>query len=254
MKLYLLAAGYATRMYPLTRARAKPLLDVAGRPILAHILDRLVDLDDVSEAVVISNARFAADFRSFAEDFVTEQGAKLPLRVLDDGTTDDAGRLGAIGDLALALREVPPGDEDFVVAAGDNLLGFDLRPVQAELRRRQAPVLVARQVTREGPSAYNEVTLSSEPGSEGRVVSFREKPPDPRTDLAAIALYFLPARIAEVLPRYLAQGGNPDAPGHFIAWLVGETPVFALPMEGEWFDIGSLEGLEHARAHFRPGL
>ena len=241
MKAFLLAAGYATRMYPLTRERAKPLLEVGGRSILDHLLDRVLALEDLSEVVVIGNARFADQLEAWRESV----DVAVPLRVLNDGSRDDGDKLGAIGDIAFALGEVPLAGEDWLVAAGDNLLGFDLRPLQRRFLAQRRPTLVLRQVERAGgPSPYNEVTL----GEERRVLRFREKPTDPQTDLAAIALYFFTHEVAELLGRYLAEGGNPDAPGHFIAWLVERVEVGAVRFEGDWFDIGSLAGLERTRA------
>lgn len=248
MKAYLLAAGYATRMYPLTRDRPKPLLEVAGAPILSHMVERVLELQGLSELVVIANARFARAF----EDWASGLSLPVPLRVLNDGSTCDDDKLGAVGDLAFALSRAPVGDEDWLVAAGDNLLAFDLRLLQQRfLALGRDPLLALRRVDHASsgqPSKYNDVTLDD----TGRVVRFEEKPRRPVSDLAAIALYFFPAFVAELLPRYLAQGGNADAPGHFIAWLVGQVPVRGTPVPGAWFDIGSVEGLEHAREHFVP--
>jgi glucose-1-phosphate thymidylyltransferase len=244
LKAFLLAAGYATRMYPLTRDRPKPLLEVAGRCILDHLMDRVLALEGLSEVVVIGNARFADPFEAWRES----ADVAVPLRVLNDGSSDDSDKLGAIGDIAFALREVPLVGEDWLVAAGDNLLGFDLRPLQRRFLAQRRPTLVLRQVEHGGgPSPYNEVSL----GEDGRVRRFREKPADPRTDLAAIALYFFTPEVAELLGHYLAEGGNPDAPGHFIAWLVERVEEGAARSGGDWFDIGSLEGLEHARSLYR---
>jgi glucose-1-phosphate thymidylyltransferase len=244
VKAYLLAAGYATRMHPLTRDFPKPLLEVAGAPILSHILARVLALDGLSEVVVIANERFADPFDRWAGDLETP----VPVRVLNDGSTCDEDKLGAIGDLAFAVEQVPPAGEDWLVAAGDNLLGFDLRVLQRLQARHGETLLAVREVEREGPSRYNEVVRDE----RGRVIRFREKPADPQSGLAAIALYFFPPEVAELLPRYLAEGGNPDAPGHFIAWLVGRVPVRGADLPGDWFDIGSLEGLAHAREHYVP--
>ena len=246
MKAYLLAAGYATRMYPLTRDRPKPLLEVAGQPILSHIVDRVVALDDLSEIVVIGNDRFHDAFASWADGLRLE----VPLRVLNDGSSSVHDKLGAIGDLGFALREVPTGDEDWLVAAGDNLLAFDLRDLQRRYQKRGTAQLAVREVPPEQqePRKYNEVTRDE----TGRVLRFREKPPDPSSPWVAIALYFLPATAAARLHMYLEQGGNPDAPGHFIEWLAARDEVFAERLPGGWFDIGSLAGLDHARAHFVP--
>lgn len=245
MKAVLLCAGYATRLYPLTRDRPKPLLEVGGRPLLSSILERVLELPDLSEIAVVTNAKFADAFRVWAAD----AGSPVPLRVLDDGTTSDADKLGASGDLAFALREMPLAGEDLVVVAGDNLLGFDLRPLHAEFCVHRRPTLVVRTIeTRLRPSPYNEVTLSP----DGRVRAFREKPADPKTNLVAIALYFHPAEVEGWLRTYLEEGGNPDAPGHFVAWLVDRTDVRAVRFDGDWHDIGSLDALAAARAAIEP--
>lgn len=245
MKAFLLAAGYATRMYPLTRERAKPLLEVGGAAILDHLLDRILPLPGLSEVIVIANDRFAKDFEAWA----LVRSAPVPVRVLNDSSTCEADKRGAIGDLAFALERVPVGAEEWLVAAGDNLLGFDLAPLARVFREHAGATLLAvREVPCEGPSPYNEVTLDP----TGRVLRFREKPRDPRSGLAAIALYFLPAAVAVRVPEYLDAGGNPDAPGHFVAWLVERCEVRAVPIAGPWFDIGSLAGLAQARAHFVP--
>lgn len=245
MKALLLAAGYATRLHPLTRDRPKPLLEVAGKPLLGHILERVRALPDVSEIVIVGNHRFHAALRAWAD----REGARggPPLRVLDDGSTSDDDKLGANGDIAFALERMELGDEDLLVVAGDNLLGFDLRPLHEAFVRRRLPQLAVRQIpVPDGPSPYNEVSVDD----DGRVVGFREKPADPRSPWVAIALYFYPPEIVGWVQRYLAEGGNPDAPGYFAAWLVQHTQVVAEPFEGEWYDIGSHEALADARRRF----
>lgn len=242
MKVVLLCAGYATRMYPLTRDFPKPLLEVAGAPILSHLLARTATLPGVDEVVVLANHRFAPQLRAWAD----AARSPVPIRLLDDGSTDESNRLGALGDLALAAREIPLAGHDALVAAGDNLVLFDLAPLARVYARRRAPQLAVRRAPRDAQrSLYNEVLLDS---ATGRVTRFHEKPPDPESDLAAIALYFLPPAAWPRLERYLAEGGNRDAPGHFIAWLVRETAVYAEPVRGPWFDIGDLDSLARARA------
>ncbi len=243
MKALLLAAGYATRLYPLTRDRPKPLLDVGGKPMLTRILERVLELPDLSQVVVVGNAKFAHLLR----DWARQVDCPVPIRVLDDGSTDDSNKLGATGDIAFALAECPLDGEDLLVVGGDNLLGFDLRPLYAAFQRQRTPLLAVRRVdVGPGPSPYNEVTLDA----SDRVVRFREKPADPQSDLVAICLYFHPPDVAERLRRYLEQGGDPDAPGHFVAWLVDDTPVHAARFEGDWFDVGGHEALAQARERF----
>lgn len=248
MKVILLAAGYATRLYPLTRDRAKPLLDVGGRPIASRIVDRLMGLDGVRDVTVITNARFADSFRRWRDTFE----CPVPIKVLDDGTLSEHDRLGAVGDLAFALRARPPEDEAVLVAAGDNLVEFDIETVARDFAANPAPRLTVRRVERNGPSRYNEVCFGPDDDArgEGRVVRFREKPADPTSSWAAIALYFFPPQVADWVETYLANGGNPDAPGHFIAWLVENTPTYASRLDGEWLDIGTPETLAAARARF----
>jgi len=246
VKVYVLAAGYATRLYPLTRDCAKPLLEVGGLPILTRILDRALALPRVSEAIVIGNDRFAADFDVWQENYT----AQVPVRILNDGSRTAEDRLGAIGDMAFALEQIPLAGEDWLVVAGDNLLEFDLASAQRHFEEERCPTLVVRERGPEppGPSRYNEVLLDS----RGTVMRFTEKPDLATSPHAAIAVYFFTPAIADLLEQYLRDDGLPDAPGHFIAWLVGQTPVTAAPLRGEWHDIGDRRSLEAARAREWP--
>lgn len=244
MKVVLLAAGFATRMHPLTRERAKPLLEVGGRAIVDYILRRALALEGVSSGVVVTNARFHAGFERWLAGFE----AKVPLSLVCDGVHEEARRLGAVGDLRLGLEAAGGGEDDsYLVVSGDNLIDSDLAPLAAEFRRRGAPLVVVRELAGAvPPRRHGEVELDG----DGRVTSFREKPDDPRSPLAATSLYFFPPEVRALVGEYLAAGGNPDAPGHFVEWLVRRRPVYAARFEGRWFDVGSLESLAAARAAF----
>ena len=152
MKIYVLAAGYATRLYPLTEHCAKPLLEVGGRPILSRILDRALALPDISEVVVIGNQRFSEDLEDWQQDY----HSRVPVRILNDGSHSEKDRLGAIRDLAFGIEQVPPGTEDWLVIAGDNLLEFDLLAVQQHFLKQRCPTLVVRERT---PEPRGSVTL-----------------------------------------------------------------------------------------------
>jgi glucose-1-phosphate thymidylyltransferase len=219
---------------------AKPLLEVGGAPILSHLLRRVECIPELTEVVVAGNHRFAESLIDWSNSI----GCRVPLSVLDDGVSEADERLGAIGDLIFALRQVPNEDEDLLVVAGDNLLDFDLAPLYRDFKAEGKPMLVTRRVDHgEGPSPYNAVRVDE----RGQVLEFQEKPRHPFGDMSAIALYFLRPETPRLLGEYLASGGNSDAPGHFISWLVSVESVFARPMLGRWFDIGSLESLREAR-------
>lgn len=240
MKAYVLAAGYATRLYPLTRDCPKPLLEVAGQPILTHVARRLATLEQLDEIVVVTNSRFFPAVEAWRQAC----GLEVATTVLDDGTRDEGSRLGAVGDLAFAIERVPPAGEPFVVAAGDAIFDFDIRALQREFSLSGQTLLVVREVAHDGgPTSYNEVVVAA----DGGVQSFREKPPDASSGLAAIALYFFPPEVVALLDRYLREGGNSDAPGHFVAWLVERVPAVAARFEGRWSDIGTHETLAEAR-------
>lgn len=240
MKAYVLAAGYATRLGVIARDRAKPLLDVGGKPVLSHTLARLQEVEGLSEVVVVTNARFHDQFVVWAKS----APAGVRVRVLDDGSTRAEERLGAIGDLAFAVGREPPGDQPWFVVAGDNLIDFDLRPATRAFRDLNRPLLLLRCVhSADVEGRYNEVVLDD----EGRVVRVREKPPDPQTGITAIAAYFFTPDVVDLLETYLEESDERDAPGHFISWLVERTPVEGFFFEGEWFDTGNLEALRAAR-------
>lgn len=239
MRAVLLAAGFATRMYPLTRDRAKPLLEVGGRPILSHILDRVLEIPDLSSITVVTNHRFAADFERWRDGAMSS----VPIRVVDDGSMSDDDKRGAIADLRLALAGTD-SREPFVVVAGDNLIDFSLASLAATFRATGRALIVLRTIEGEvPPRRHGEVTLDA----TSRVVRFREKPDDPRSRQTATCIYFFPADVEPLLTRYLDEGRNPDAPGYFIQWLVERVPVDGRPFEGRWFDIGNLESYERAR-------
>lgn len=236
MKAVILAAGYATRLYPLTVDRPKPLLSVAGRPILDHLLERLRTIEGIDGLYLVTNARFAPAFREWAAR------APRPVDVVDDGTRDEASRLGAIGDLALVLEQEGI-DEDLVVVAGDNLFTDSLQGFGRYGRERQAPVVAVYDVgDLELVRQYNAMEVDG----EGRILFFQEKPERPRSTLTGIALYYYPRRALPLVHRYLAEGGNPDQPGRLVEWLYRRVDVYTWPVPGLWFDIGSKEQLAEA--------
>jgi len=239
LKAVILAGGYATRLYPLTRDRPKHLLEVDGRPLLELLLERL-PLGELDAVYVVTNAKFAERFREWAESYPTD------VIVLDDGTTSEEDRLGAIGDLQLVI-ESEDLDEDLIVAAGDNIFTERLDDFARFGRERDAPAIAVYDV---GDLEAMKQLSSIGVDADSQLVTFEEKPEQPESTLAGIALYFYPRAILPLVGQYLAEGNNPDQPGRLIGWLYRRTPVYAWRVPGRWFDIGTPETLAEAERLF----
>jgi glucose-1-phosphate thymidylyltransferase len=238
MKALVLAAGYATRLYPLTLDRPKALLEVGGRPMLDRILERLEAMG-VDETIVVTNAKFTPHFEEWA-------GGRAGVTIVNDGTTSNDDRLGAIGDIAFVLDQLHV-DDDLVVVAGDNLFSEDISGFAAYGQEVDAPVLAIHDVGELSlMREYNQVEVDS----EGRVTFMEEKPENARTTLAGIALYYYPRRALPLIRQYLAEGNNPDQPGRLPEWLYAHTPVYTWQLPGGWYDIGSAETLQEADTIF----
>jgi glucose-1-phosphate thymidylyltransferase len=240
MKALVLAAGYATRLRPLTDETAKPLLELAGRPMIDYLCDRIDEAIAVSELHVVSNARFAADFERWAD---ARRGRLRPL-VHDDGSRCNEERLGAIADIRFVIERAGLEDDDLLVVAGDNLFDFSLATMVEFWRSKAGAscVAVQRCLDVERISSYGVVGLSP----EGRVTEFVEKPKQPASDLIATAAYIYAREHAALIESYLAEGNSPDQPGNFLAWLSLREPVFGFVFEETWIDIGSSDQLREA--------
>jgi glucose-1-phosphate thymidylyltransferase len=233
VRLLLLAAGYATRLYPLTLDRPKPLLAVGGRPMVDRLLDSVAPIG-FDATYLVTNAKFAPQFRDWASD--------KGVTVVDDGTTSDDDRLGAIGDIGFVV-EREAIDDDLVVVAGDNLFSETLEGFGAAARRG-APLLAVYDV---GDlelirGRYNTIEIAD----NGRLTYFEEKPDAPRSTLTGIALYFYPRATLPLVREYLESGNDPDQPGRLVQWLYPRVDVHTWRVPGRWFDIGSREQLDEA--------
>ena len=220
MKVIILAAGYATRLYPLTLTQPKPLLPVAGKPMIDHVIDNLAPIPGIDRIIVVTNAKFAGHFQNWADDYRAKK-AKLDFTIVNDGSTDDTNKLGAIGDIKYVLD-----------------------------REKNAPVLALYDVGNlEEIKKYNAITLDD----AGRITFFEEKPKEPKSTLTGIALYYYPKHTLPLLRQYIAEGNNPDQPGRLVQWLYPRTPFYTWTVPGLWFDIGSKETLVEANEIFEIG-
>jgi glucose-1-phosphate thymidylyltransferase len=227
----ILAGGYATRLRPLTETVAKPLLPLAGRPMIEYIVDAIEQVEEVAAIHVVTNSRFAGDFEAWA----VSRGASR-IRVHDDGTTSNEDRLGAIGDIAFVVERAGLDASDLLVVAGDNLFSFGLgEMVEVWRESGEASVVALRDVgDRELARRYGVVELDA----NDRVVGFLEKPDDPPSTLAATATYLFGRGHVALVRTYLDEGNPPDPSGPFVAWLAGREPVYGFRFEGDWLDIG----------------
>ena len=245
MKIVILAAGYATRLYPLTLTQPKPLLPVGSQPMIDYVLDNLAPIGGIDRVYVVSNAKFASHFQKWADGYRSTK-SKLDFTIVNDGSTDDSNKLGAIGDLHLVVNREKL-DDDLVVVAGDNLFSESLGAFGEYCRKRNAPVLGVYDVkTLEEAKKYGVVDLDG----EGRIVRFEEKPKQPASTLIGIALYYYPRTVVPLIRQYIAEGNNPDQPGRLVQWLYPRMPVYTWAVPGTWYDIGSKETLEEANRIF----
>jgi glucose-1-phosphate thymidylyltransferase len=244
MKVLILGAGYATRLYPLTLTQPKPLLPVAGKPMIDYVMDNLAAIAGIDRVYVVTNAKFAGHFQKWADDY--GKRAPFAFTIINDGSTDDSNKLGAIGDLNLVLKQERV-DDDLIVVAGDNLFSEKLGAFGEFCRAKNAPVLGLYDVgSLEAAKKYGVVAV----GREGVIADFKEKPAQPASTLIGIALYYYPRATLKLVDQYLAEGNNPDQPGRLIQWLYPRTPVYTWAVPGIWYDIGSKETLEEANRIF----
>ena len=242
MNALILAAGYATRLRPLTDALPKQLLPVGGRPMLDWIADKLEDIPGLRELHLVTNARYAPDLSAWAE----RRGGVV---VHDDGTTSNDDRLGAIGDIRFVLDRTILVDDDLFVIAGDNLFDASLADYVEWWRTKGVASAVALYDVRDLALARHYGLV--ERTDDDRIVSFVEKPPDPRSTLVATATYVFHRDHVALIAPYLAEGNPSDQPGNLLAWLHSRRPVYGYLLPGQWYDIGTPDQLLEADNRYR---
>jgi glucose-1-phosphate thymidylyltransferase len=244
MRALILAAGYATRLYPLTKNWPKPLLLIKEQPLISHIMRRVVPLPGLREIIVITNDKFYPHFSGWAR----QVRCGKPLRVLSDGTGSEETRLGAIGDIDYVMRQ-GFGDDDLLVIGGDNLFTFDLVPFVSFAQTKPHDCTVGLYDIKD-PGLINQfgvVTLDS----QGQVVRFQEKPRQSSSTLVSMCIYYFPGAALAQVPEYLSGNRSSDAPGHYVSWLVSQATVWGFAFAGEWYDIGDIITFYHASVNFK---
>jgi glucose-1-phosphate thymidylyltransferase len=241
LKAIILAAGYATRLYPLTTNKPKPLLEIAGKPILEHILEKVKSNKEINEIFIITNARFYDHFRVWSNHF----NFPISIKVINDGTLSNDDRLGAVGDINFVLKEEDIND-DLLIIGGDNLFEEDLNHFLRYFKNKGSTILLNDVKNEQLATQLGIVTLND----QQRITNFVEKPRYPESTLASTLIYALRK---EHLPYFqeVINKGQADRTGDFIAYLAKREPVHGKIMQGRWFDIGNLEALEEANKEFK---
>ena len=241
MKALILAAGYATRLYPLTKKYPKPLLEVKGRPIIDYIIDKLGAVGPIDEIYIVTNSKFISDFRKWAK--TVSSSKKITL--VNDLTKNNQDRLGAIGDINFTISKKKIQD-DLLVIGGDNLFSGSLSGFLSSVRKNTPAVNIGlyRLKQKKDASRYGVVKLDN----HKRVISFEEKPKHPKSSLVAMCLYLIPKDCLGSIKGYIqGQKNKIDATGGYIAWLKDRAPVYGYVFSGFWFDIGDYKYLNAAK-------
>ncbi|ALZ87477.1 hypothetical protein APT62_02955 [Aerococcus urinaeequi] len=243
MKAVLLGAGYATRLYPLTKDKAKPLLEVAGKTITDHIVEKIVEVPEIDEIIIVTNDKFAHQF----EEWVETTNYDMKFTVVNDGTLSNETRLGAIGDIQFVIDQENITD-DLMILAGDNLFEFSLAEFAKFANEKETDAIAMyeednlAQLQRSGVA---EIDTDSK-----KIIGFEEKPSTPKSNLSVPVFYVLKAQTLSLIEQYLNEGLNPDAPGNFIPYLIQQKDAYAYVFEGKRYDIGTLESYEKVQKIF----
>lgn len=241
MKCLILAAGYATRLYPLTENFPKPLLKVQEKTILDWLIEDMDRSGVIDEYVVISNHKFAHHFSAWAAE------KKQKVTVVDDGTESNETRLGAVRDIQFAMDQRNIRD-DVLVMAGDNLLDFSLTTFIDYAQKKQTSCIMRYYEASETKLQRSGVVQLDE---NEKVLSLEEKPAQPKSHWCCPAFYFYKAQDAVRIAEGIAQGCGVDAPGSYVAWLCGKTTIHAMEMPGSRYDIGNLESYEKVQKEYK---
>jgi glucose-1-phosphate thymidylyltransferase len=236
MKALILAAGYATRLYPLTLNFPKPLLKVGGRPIVEHIIAKIAGAG-ADEIFIVTNDKYYPHFLDWSGSF----RSNVPVKIINDGTKSNEDRLGAVGDINFVITNENI-QEDLMIIAGDNLFEFDIKDLAALSGKKNSSAIAARDINDfEAAKRFGVLAL----GKDNKIVEFAEKPAQPKSTLVSTACYVLKKEDVEELKKCFKEM-KPDNLGDFITYLISKKDVYAYVFSEQWFDIGSHEQLKEA--------
>ncbi|MBQ2679004.1 MAG: nucleotidyltransferase family protein [Firmicutes bacterium] len=235
MKGIILAAGYATRLYPLTLTFPKAMLEIGGKPIMNYIASELCSIDAVDEIFIVTNGKFENFFFKWADNHASSFTKSI--KVISDGTMTEDDRLGAIGDIEFII-EKEKIDDELLIIAGDNFFTYKLRDYYDFYRQKGCDCVCAKRMEDKKKLTQMGVAILDE---NNRLLEIQEKPEHPKSDTAVFASYIYTKDTCGLFKKYLEEGNKPDAPGYFLEWLYKRKEIYAYVFDEECYDIGTLE-------------
>jgi len=246
MKCILLCAGYATRLQTITKGELpKHLLTISGdKTVIDYNLEQVNTIDEVDSIYIITNARYYDQFVEWNKKHINNP---KPITILNDGTTSNENRLGAIGDIKFTIDSMKINDEMLIIAA-DSLFDYPLRNVIDFYKTKNSPIVVGKEIDDyEALKRFAVAKLDD----NNQVIDLVEKPEEPQSNIAIYATYVYPKSMLEVIDKYIKEGNNPDAPGRLVQHIYKDIPVFTYVFDGEFYDVGTPETLEYVRKIYK---
>ena len=241
MKCLILAAGYATRLYPLTENFPKPLLTVGEKTILDWLIDDIDSASLVDEYVIISNHKYAEHFIKWAENKTQK------ITVVDDGTSSNETRLGAVKDIQFAIEQLHL-DDDMLIIAGDNVLDFSLTKFISYAKEKNTSCIMRYYEPEEKKLSKCGVVSIDD---NDKILDMEEKPANPKSHWCCPPFYYYTKADTTLIQKGIDSGCGTDAPGSYIAWLCTQVDVHAMEMPGKRYDIGNLESYGKVQQEYK---
>lgn len=242
MEVIVLAGGFAKRMWPLTKDKPKHLLQIANKPMLEYVLEKICEISNVNNVYISTNAKFEDNFTEFIKNYKTD----LKLKLIIEPTLSEEKKLGSIGALGFLIQKESI-NEDTIIIGGDNLFDFKMKDVLNNFKEKDSSVIVVYDINDwKKAELYGIVDLNE----DNKISQFLEKPKNPPSTLAATACYILKRMDVQNIISYLNEGNPSDAMGFFIQWLINKTNVYGFVHKGIWFDIGSIESYNEACKYY----